>query len=104
MGREQKLIQDGITGFEIGRTTLYDQANALKMVAKFRNEGVVILGIEGFYLCDDGVLMPEMGSIADYSEIYGRERTEAVQVSAEAAEAFLHHFQGQGLWFEFVTD
>lgn len=98
------VSKNGIVGIDINGAKLFDFDNALKIVELYEAEGIIILGIESFYLIKN-VITPEINAIADYSDLYCEiDRDKAVLSAKKASISFLNHYKGSNLWFEFVTD
>jgi hypothetical protein len=80
-----------------GGLTLFETAEAYRFLDACLAEGKIVLGIEGFYI-DGKQVVPEMGAIADFSDVSSSGE------SIMEGRAFLGKVGALGLLFEFTLD
>jgi len=72
--------------------------DALEIVRQARNNGIPVLGLDGFHLSEAGI-QPDLGHSVDFSLSADTQRE-----SWRHAEAFIEARMGQDLYFEVVLD
>jgi len=97
MKSETELMQsfDG-KGVKSGEELIVFKEYCREFVNECENAGFAVLGIEGFFLLQDGHVKPNLDEIADFSDVHAGSWDEYREACSKAANLFIEKMLGGG--------
>jgi hypothetical protein len=97
MKSEAELMQSfGRKGVKSGEELIVFKEYCREFVRECENAGFAVLGIEGFFLLQNGHVKPNLDEIADFSDVQAGSWDEYREACSKAADLFIEEMLSRG--------